>query len=261
MLGKKTKTRKEESEKVSRRQFLKSAGLIIGGAALGHLAVSSSCATSEAATTPVTTVTSSTPITTATTTPLTTATSSTQNTTTTPTTSVSSTTSQITNTETPTQSQTGSDTYTPPDERPPLSLTPNCTTYVAFDRLYCVEHIWVKDLGNNRAVMGITDKLQALMDSITQFSFPKAGDTFVAGTSFGNAEGFKMSVDLITPVSIEVIEVNHDLLANSMWLNNDPFVKGWILYVKLTQPEELSTLLTPQEYMDLQAKDAATAEH
>lgn len=109
--------------------------------------------------------------------------------------------------------------------------------------------------------MGITDKLQALMDSITQFSFPKAGDTFVAGTSFGNAEGFKMSVDLITPVSIEVIEVNHDLLANSMWLNNDPFVKGWILYVKLTQPEELSTLLTPQEYMDLQAKDAATAEH
>ncbi len=133
---------------------------------------------------------------------------------------------------------------------------------MAFDRLYCIEHIWVKALGeNNRAVMGVTDKLQALMDGVTACALPPPDDTIPGGTSFGTCEGFKMNVDLITPVSIRVIESNPNLPGTLALINTDPFVKGWMLYVELTNPAELDDMISPDEYMALQAKDALENEH
>ncbi len=250
--GRESKGKDSEPQRFTRREFLKDAGLIIGGAAVSHVALSAACsapqATTTAATPPVTTVSS------------TAATTTTKPPTTTPRTTITSQTATTKATTTaPLTSPTASgDIYVPPTEPPPLELTPNCTTYVAFDRRYSIEHIWVKDLGEGRAVMGITDKLQALSDTITSLALPLPGDTLVIGTSFGESEGFKMNVDLITPVSGLVLQINEDLRANLGLLNTDPFVKGWMIYMELTKPEELNDMLSPAEYMALQAKDAPT---
>lgn len=225
--------------KLTRRQFLRDAGLLIGGAALSQTAVAAACGSPET-TLSTTTNPGTTPPATNTipgTTP--------------PTTSATNT---LPGTTTPggTTAVPG-DTYVPPAERPVLKLTPGCTTYVAFDRLYSIEHTWVKQLGNNRAVIGMTDKMQLLMGGAWHIiTFPKAGETYPANTSFSDLEGLKMSVSVINPVSIKVLEANQELLANSALLNTDPYVKGWMMYVELTNPSEVKNLISPDQYMKLQ---------
>jgi glycine cleavage system H protein len=231
-----TKMYKGNLEKLTRRQFLKNSGLIIGGAALSHVALAAACGTPQTATTPSTTAASSINTTR----------------TTTSSTAVTSGTSIATLTNTTT---IPGDVYVPPTERPPLKETPGCTTFVAFDRLYSIEHIWLKELGNNRAVLGMTDKMQALMGGAWHMiTLPEVGTIYPANSSFGQIEGFKMTVDLLSPVATKVIQINDELKANLALLNTDPFVNGWMMYVELTKPEEVKTLISPQEYMMLQAK-------
>jgi glycine cleavage system H protein len=225
------KERNVTPDKLTRRQFLRDAGLVIGGVALSQVAFATACGAPQA-TSPATG-----------TTPATTTSPAATGSPTTPT--------NITAATTP---PAGGDVYIPPAGRPPLTMTPGCTTYVAFDRLYSIEHIWVKELGNNRAVIGITDKMQALMDAITKVELPKIGETIRGGISFGFSEGFKMAVDLITPVSGRVLQTNSNLKSNMALLNTDPFVNGWMVYMELTEPDEIKDLISPQEYMMLQAK-------
>ena len=240
---KETRETKKTPVRFTRRQFLKDAGLVIGGAALSHVALVTACDGAQA-------TTSSPP----TSTPVTTFTPTTSSPTPTATATPGATTSKTTSA---TSSPAG-DVYVPPEERPPLTETPGCTSFVAFDRLYCAEHTWVKQLSANRAVMGVTDKLQLLMDAVTKVALPSVGATVRAGTSYGESEGFKMNVELITPVSIKVLQINEELFADMHLMNTDPFVKGWTVYVELTKPEELKSLISPFEYMMLQAKDVTT---
>jgi len=251
-------------ERITRRHFLKDAVLIIGGAAIMSLAPA--CQSAPA----TTSVTTNADAATTTASPATSPGAAT-------TTKAPATTSQAATTATSQPSTAASQTaaappssstppatsfvYAPPEESPPLELTPNCTTYVAFDRRYSIEHIWVKDIGEGRAVMRISDKLPALMAAVSKISLPKVDSDIRAGTSFGESEGFKMTVDLIAPVSGRVLQVNTSLFNNPGLLNLEPFVKGWMLCLELSQPQELDDMLSPEEYMALQAKDALAGEH
>jgi glycine cleavage system H protein len=230
------KMNKGNSEKLTRRQFIKNTGLIIGGAAMSHVTLAAACDTPQTTTSPSTPATTNvnTAGTTTTSTPVTSGTGI----------------ATLTNTTT-----IPGDVYVPPTERPPLKETPGCTTFVAFDRLYSIEHIWLKELGNNRAVLGMTDKMQALMGGAWHMiTLPEIGAVYPANSSFGQIEGFKMTVDLLSPVATKVIQINDELKANLALLNTDPFVDGWMMYVELTKPDEVNTLISPQEYMMLQAK-------
>jgi glycine cleavage system H protein len=232
------KERNVTPDKLTRRQFLRDAGLVIGGAALTQVAFAAACGAPQATTLPTGTITPTTSVTTPPTT----------GSTTTPTNTTPGTTTPL----------ASGDVYIPPSGRPPLTMTPGCTTYVAFDRLYSIEHVWVKEQGNNRAVIGITDKMQALMDTVTKVELPKIGEIIAGGISFGFTEGFKMAVDLISPVSGKVLQTNANLKSNMALLNTDPFVNGWMVYLELTKPGEIKDLISPQEYMMLQAKAVTT---
>jgi glycine cleavage system H protein len=230
------KTNSEKRVKLTRRQFLKDAGLIIGGAALTQTAFAAACGSPGA-----TTTNAGTPTAPAITTPGTTPTPAT--------------TAGVTTTPAGTITTVPGDVYVPPAERPPLKETPGCTTFVAFDRSYSIEHIWVKELENNRVVLGMTDKMQALMGGAWRLiTLPLVGDTYPANGSFGEIEGFKMTVVLINPVTIRVIQVNRDLLSEMSLLNTDPYVRGWMIYGELVNPDEIKTLISAEEYMMLQAK-------
>ena len=136
---------------------------------------------------------------------------------------------------------------------------PGCTTSVVSDRMYIIEHTWVKYITDDIVVIGITDKLQELMDFLSDIRVSEEGETIIRGKEFGSGEGSKMAVEFISPVSGVVLQVN-SLLWNELHnpgnhvVNLDPYVKGWMLVIQLSNPEEWNELITPQEYIDLNAK-------
>jgi glycine cleavage system H protein len=136
---------------------------------------------------------------------------------------------------------------------------PGCTTKVASDRLYSIEHIWVKQGEGNQVTFGVTDKLQALMATIISISLMPNGTSFSQGDVFGYIEAYKMNVDLICPVSGTIVDSNPVLAKvsdNEMGpVNLDPYGAGWLANFSLTKPDELSGLLTPQDYVALTAKE------
>jgi glycine cleavage system H protein len=154
------------------------------------------------------------------------------------------------------QAQTSSQTALSPSS-PSVSIkmldVPGATVKVAPDRLYSLEHIWVRQTNDAEIRLGITDKIQALMEAVISISLPTAGASMVRGDAFGFIEGYKMNMDLICPVSGLVVSVNPAMAEVKETelgpINLDPYGKGWMLTVKLTKPEELNDLLEAEQYV------------
>jgi glycine cleavage system H protein len=224
----------EEASKLSRREFLKDAGTIIGGAALVSLASSAACNNTETSSTTSSIILPSTTI------------PPVSNSTPTASTSVNTTaTTPVGTTTTPPPTSTSGIL--------PLVDTPGCTSKVATDRLYSIEHIWVKKLGNDTVQIGITDKFQLLIGLINTCWVSAPGAILRAGESFGDIEGNKMNADIIGPVSGQVLERNVAVMARPQPLNGDPYTSGWLLKIQLSKPAELNNLVAPLYYAYLQS--------
>ncbi len=65
---------------------------------------------------------------------------------------------------------------------------------------------------------------------------------------FGSIESVKATMDLITPVSGEVVEVNASLVDHPENVNQDPYGEGWMIVVKLKNPAEVNSLMSAAEY-------------
>ena len=122
-------------------------------------------------------------------------------------------------------------------------MTPN-------DRSYTQEHEWiiVEDTEVRRALVGITDYAQAELGDIVYFELPKVGDTLTHLGKMGEVESVKAVSDLFSPVSGEVIEVNPGLVDQPELTNNDPFGEGWLVRITMSDPSELDTLMSSEEY-------------
>jgi len=115
--------------------------------------------------------------------------------------------------------------------------------------LYIKEHIWVRVEGQ-KAVVGITDYAQNELGKITSIELPEVGDDIQQEDSFGSIEARKTVADLYAPLTGTVLELNEELLDNPVLLNDDPYDSGWIIVVSLDDPEELTMLLSAEEYAD-----------
>ena len=115
--------------------------------------------------------------------------------------------------------------------------------------LYTESHEWVKAEGDI-AVVGITDYAQAEMGDITYVDAPEPGDEFGKGEEFGALESVKASSDMYCPVSGEVVEVNAEVVDAPEKVNEDAFA-AWIIKVKMSDPEELSSLMDAAAYKAL----------
>lgn len=118
------------------------------------------------------------------------------------------------------------------------------------DRSYTQEHEWiiVEDTEARRALVGITDYAQSELGDIVYFELPKVGDTITHLGKMGEVESVKAVSDLFSPVSGEVIEVNPGLADQPELTNNDPFGEGWLVRVTMSDPSELDTLMSSEEY-------------
>ena len=112
---------------------------------------------------------------------------------------------------------------------------------------YTKEHEWVRVEGNI-GVVGITDHAQKELGDIVYVDLPKLGAQVEQGKTLGSVESVKAVSDIYAPVSGEVAEVNATLSTAPEKLNEDPHGDAWLVKIKLSAPDELSRLLSADDY-------------
>ncbi len=118
---------------------------------------------------------------------------------------------------------------------------------------YTKEHEWAKIEGG-RARIGITDFAQESLGDVVFVELPKVGTRVSQMKTFGVVESVKAVSDLYAPLSGEVVEVNTALTQNPELVNQDPYGKGWMIVVTLSNKAEWDQLLTAQQYEDFLAQ-------
>jgi len=115
------------------------------------------------------------------------------------------------------------------------------------DLKYSKEHEWIRVEGNQGTV-GISDFAQKELGDIVYIDITTIGDTVVKDAVFGTIEAVKTVSDLYLPVSGKVVEQNKDLDAAPEAVNTDPYGRGWIVKIELTNPAELNSLMDAEAY-------------
>lgn len=118
---------------------------------------------------------------------------------------------------------------------------------VPADLKYTPTHEWVR-VDGDVATIGITDYAQSELGDIVYVDLPTPGRALTNGDSFGSVESVKTVSDAYTPVSGEVVEVNEALGAQSELMNTDPYGKGWMVKIRLSDPSQANALLDPVAY-------------
>ena len=114
--------------------------------------------------------------------------------------------------------------------------------------LYSKDHEWIQLHQDGTATVGITDYAQESLGDITFVEFPLVGESFKTGDTFGVVESVKAASDLYMPLDAEVLEVNDEVDAEPELLNGDPYQKGWLLKISLTDASQVEALLKADAY-------------
>ena len=112
---------------------------------------------------------------------------------------------------------------------------------------YTKEHEWIRVEGEE-AVVGITDYAQSQLGDIVFVECETVGDALEAGETFGTIEAVKTVSGLYLPVAGEVLEFNEELEGEPELVNKDPYGKGWIVKIKISDETELDGLLNADAY-------------
>lgn len=112
---------------------------------------------------------------------------------------------------------------------------------------YTAEHEWLR-LEDDTGVVGITDYAQGELGDIVFVELPAVGDALEQGKPFGTVEAVKTVEDLYAPVSGEVVAVNEALAEDAAQINADPYGEGWMVKVRLADPDVVSDLMTADAY-------------
>ena len=115
---------------------------------------------------------------------------------------------------------------------------------------YHKEHTWVKVSGS-KATIGITDYAQKALGDIVYIDLPDTDTNVEANQEISEIESTKATSPVISPVSGTVLEVNEELADNPEIINEDPYEKGWIAVVEISDPKEVEELMDSSEYEKL----------
>lgn len=112
---------------------------------------------------------------------------------------------------------------------------------------YSKDHEWVSVAGDT-ATIGITDYAQHSLGDVVYIDMPRVGDTFSTHEAFGSVESVKAVSEIFTPIAGEIIEVNDGLNDTPEAVNNDPYSSGWMIKIRMDNPNEADKLLSAVEY-------------
>ncbi|MCG3864208.1 MULTISPECIES: glycine cleavage system protein GcvH [unclassified Photobacterium] len=110
-------------------------------------------------------------------------------------------------------------------------------------------HEWIRDNGDGTVTVGISDHAQGLLGDVVFVDLPEVGDTTDAGDAFSLVESVKAASDIYAPITGEVVAINEDLEDSPELVNEEPYDGGWIATIKLSDTDELATLIDAETYL------------
>ena len=116
--------------------------------------------------------------------------------------------------------------------------------------LYTKDHEWLRVEGE-MGYIGVTDFAQGELGDIVFVEIETLGETLAKEEVFGTIEAVKTVSDMFMPVSGEIVEVNPELDASPDVVNKDPYGKGWMVKIRITNPSEVNELLSAEKYKTL----------
>ncbi|MFQ5862327.1 MAG: glycine cleavage system protein GcvH [Candidatus Brocadiales bacterium] len=125
------------------------------------------------------------------------------------------------------------------------------------DVSYTESHEWVRATTKNsgQVVVGLTAYAQEQLKDVVFIELPKVGRKFRAKDPCAVVESVKAAFDIYAPVSGEVTSVNTELEDSPQLVNEDPYGRGWVFTIKMSNPNELKALLSAKEYKALCEKE------
>ncbi len=118
------------------------------------------------------------------------------------------------------------------------------------DLFYTKDHEWLRVEGNEGYV-GVTDFAQSELGDVVFIEIETLGETLNKEEVFGTIEAVKTVSDLFMPVGGEIIEVNPALEESPEMVNKDPYGKGWMIKISITDPSEVKELFSAEKYKTL----------
>jgi glycine cleavage system H protein len=115
---------------------------------------------------------------------------------------------------------------------------------------YTKDHEWIK-LEGTTATIGITDFAQGELGDIVYVEIESVGKTLAAEEIFGTVEAVKTVSDLFLPVAGTVTEVNPELASAPELVNTDPYGKGWMVKMTVSNPADVDALMDAAAYQQL----------
>jgi glycine cleavage system H protein len=112
---------------------------------------------------------------------------------------------------------------------------------------YTEDHEWIRIEGDT-AFIGITDHAQKELGDIVYVDINTVGDSLEKGEVFGSVEAVKTVSDLFIPVAGTVSEVNDELDSEPELVNSDPYGRGWMVKITLSNPGDTEGLLSAEDY-------------
>jgi len=121
------------------------------------------------------------------------------------------------------------------------------------DRRYTKEHEWLR-VDDGLGTVGLTDYAQDQLGDIVYVDLPAPGTSVKQFDKLGEIESVKAVSDLYSPVGGEVVDVNEGVNDHPELVNQSPYEEGWLVRVRLADPDELDALLTAEQYDALVAE-------
>jgi glycine cleavage system H protein len=115
---------------------------------------------------------------------------------------------------------------------------------------YTKDHEWIK-IEDNVAIVGITDFAQSELGDIVYVDVDTLDETVEEGEVFGSVEAVKTVSDLFMPLTGEIIEFNEGLEDDPELVNSDPYEKGWMIKIEISDNSQIADLLDATAYQEL----------
>ncbi len=118
------------------------------------------------------------------------------------------------------------------------------------DRKYTQDHEWVQ-VEDGIGTVGVTEFAAGELGDIVFVELPETSSEFSQGDTVGTVESVKAVADLYLPLSGEVVEINEAVVDNPELVNSSPMEDGWLIRMRLADPNEFEQLLDASAYNDL----------
>jgi glycine cleavage system H protein len=113
---------------------------------------------------------------------------------------------------------------------------------------YTEEHEWIGVEADSEAKMGITDYAQSQLGDLVFFDLPEVGAQMTQSRKMGEIESVKAVSELFAPAGGKVLEVNQKAVDDPAVVNEDPYGEGWLMRLELSDPSELDSLMSSEDY-------------